>query len=384
MAGAILVLNAGSSSLKFAVYEADDDPARLANGQVERLGPAAVLHLKREGDRESRDLGAADHRVALTEIMKALGPVLEGRAVRAVGHRVVHGGVDFAAPVVITSEIIEKLQALVPLAPLHQPHNLAAIEAATAAFPNAAQIACFDTAFHRGHPWVNDTFALPRHFYEEGVRRYGFHGLSYDFITGELQRRMPELARGRVVIAHLGNGASLCAVREGRSVGSTMGFSALDGLPMGTRCGQIDPGVLLYLAGEHGMSVGEISTLLYRESGLKGLSGISGDMRTLEASDLPEAKEAIDYYVFRLRREIGAMAAVLQGLDAIVFTGGIGENSARIRQEVCAGLGFLGVEIDPRQNAAQEEELGVGAVRILRLATDEERVIARAAGAVIR
>ncbi|KGB82828.1 acetate kinase [Rhodovulum sp. NI22] len=375
---AILTLNAGSSSLKFAVYISDHEPQLLAKGQVENLGPTARLILENDGEKVVRALGVADHAIALREIIASVTPVLAGREVDGVGHRIVHGGVDFHAPEILTPQVVEKLSALVPLAPLHQPHNLAAVAAAQVAFPDAVQVACFDTAFHRDHPWVNDTFALPRRFYEEGVRRYGFHGLSYDFLTGDVARRFPELSGARLVIAHLGNGASICAVKDGRSVGSTMGFSALDGLPMGTRCGQIDPGVLLYLMDQKGLSAPEISTLLYKESGLKGLSGISSDMRTLEASEGPEAAQAIDYYVFRIRREIGAMTAVLGGIDALIFSGGIGENSVTVRGRVADGLDYLGITLDEGRNATSEIEIGAGPVRVFALPTDEERVIARA------
>ncbi|QPH55501.1 acetate/propionate family kinase [Pontivivens ytuae] len=374
MSDAILTLNAGSSSLKFSVYATEAPPALLMVGQVENLGPSARLKV---GD-EVREIGAADHTVAIRAILETASAVLAGRSVIAVGHRIVHGGEDYTGPVLLTAEVREKLAALSPLAPLHQPHNLAAVEAALTAFPDAPQIGCFDTAFHRGHDWAADTFALPRRFYEEGVRRYGFHGLSYDYITGVLRREEPEIAAGRVVIAHLGNGASMCAVKGGRSVASTMGFSALDGLAMGTRCGQLDPGVLLYLM-ERGMSAAEITTLLYKESGLKGLSGISHDMRTLEASDAPEAAQAIDYYTFRIRRELGALTAVLGGLDALVFCGGIGENSSTIRARVCEGMEWLGITLDPVANGANARRISSGPVAVMAIPTDEERVIAEAA-----
>ncbi|SLN37230.1 acetate/propionate family kinase [Roseisalinus antarcticus] len=367
----ILTLNAGSSSLKFSVWAQD---SRVQAGQVERIGGDARLLL--DGSAPVA-LGPADHRAALTAVLAAIGPGVDG-PLAGVGHRIVHGGPDRARPEVLTPEAIADLAALAPFAPLHQPHNLACVAAARTVFPDALQVGAFDTAFHRGHPWVNDTFALPRRFYEEGVRRYGFHGLSYDYITGVLARSEPDLAAGRVVICHLGNGASICALRDGQSIGSTMGFSALDGLPMGTRCGQVDPGVLLFLMDQKGMTAEEITALLYRESGLKGLSGISSDMRTLEASNDPRAAEAIDYYVFRLAREIGAMAAVLGGLDGLVFTGGIGENSALIRARALERLGFLGLTLDPAANAANAQEIGAGPARILRIETDEEAVIARA------
>lgn len=250
------------------------------------------------------------------------------------------------------------------------------------------QIACFDTAFHRTHPFENDTFALPHRFYEEGVRRYGFHGISYDYVSGALKAHDPKLAAGRVIIAHLGNGASMCALKGGESVGSTMGFSALDGLPMGTRCGQIDPGVLLYLMQEHGMDAEQISNLLYKESGLKGLSGLTNDMRVLLASEDPRADEAIRYFVFRIRRELGGMTAVLGGLDAVVFTGGIGEHAAPIRERVCSGFEWLGIELDPEINAETTDGVRdvasvTSQVRVLVIPTDEEAKIAHSVDALL-
>jgi acetate kinase len=379
---AILTLNAGSSSIKFGVYEAGDEPRALASGQIDRLGPEARLILSTDGAPESRDVAASDHAAGVAAILEAIRPVLHGREVTGVGHRVVHGGTEFDAPAELTEAVRGRLAELIPLAPLHQPHNLAGVDAALAAFPQARQVGCFDTAFHRGHPFVNDTFALPRRLYEEGVRRYGFHGLSYEYISGRLARDYPELHAGRVVVAHLGNGASMCALSGGRSVGSTMGFSALDGLPMGTRCGQVDPGVLLYLM-DRGMGADEISHMLYKESGLKGMSGVSHDMRTLLASDAPEAAEAIDYYVFRIRRELGAMAAVLGGLDGVVFTGGVGEHAAPIRARVLDGMGWLGLAADAEANAADAREIGAAAVPVLVIPTDEERVIARAVQAAL-
>ncbi|WP_121067916.1 acetate/propionate family kinase [Chachezhania antarctica] len=369
----ILTLNAGSSSIKFGVYSEAAEPELLMVGQIDNLGPAAKLVIKGS---ETRDLGHADHASGVRAILDVVEPVLKG-APKGVGHRIVHGGKSYGAPVVLDAGVMEQLEAFVPLAPLHQPHNLAAVRAAQTAFPDAVQVGCFDTAFHKGHPFVNDTFALPRRFYEEGVRRYGFHGLSYDYIHSVLARDYPDLHAGRVIVAHLGNGASMCAMDGGCSVGSTMGFSALDGLPMGTRCGQLDPGVLLYLLEQKGMSASEISTMLYTESGLKGMSENTNDMRVLLASEDPKAAEAIDYYVFRIRREIGALAAVLGGLDGIVFCGGVGENAAPIRERVIQGLGFLGLEIDAAANADSAADIGAGAAKILVIPTDEERVIAR-------
>lgn len=376
---AILTINAGSSSIKFSVYDRDAEPHELGRGQVEKLGPHAELTVHAEGASDEReDIGQADHDGALRAILDHLGPILHGRTIAGVGHRIVHGGPDYAAPVVLGAEVVATLSGFERLAPLHQPFNLAGVRAAQAAFPDALQVGCFDTAFHRGHDFVHEAFALPRAWYDKGVRRYGFHGLSYDYVSGALAQRFPDLARARVIIAHLGNGASMCAVRDGRSVSTTMGFSALDGLAMGTRSGQIDPGVLLYLMESEGMGAAELTRLLYKESGLKGLSGLSHDMRTLLASDAPEAAEAVAYYVARIRQEVGALSADLDGLDALVFTGGVGENSHEIRERVCAGLGWLGVTLDPQANRAGTPEMGTGKVRVLALPTDEERVIARA------
>lgn len=377
----ILTLNAGSSSIKFGVYRRAGEPELLQTGQVENLGPVAQLSLE-SPERWTLDIGPADHTAGVRAILDTLTPTLDGETVTGIGHRIVHGGKGFAGPTVLTPQVMAQLKALEPLAPLHQPHNLAAVRAAQLAFPDALQIGCFDTSFHLGHPFVNDAFALPRRFYEKGVRRYGFHGLSYDYITGKLQRDFSHLATGRVVVAHLGNGASMCAIRNGQSIGSTMGFSALDGLPMGTRCGQLDPGVLLYLM-EQGHGVEAITHILYKKSGLLGLSEISHEMRTLLASDDPRAAEAIDYYVFRIKRELGAMAAVLGGLDALVFCGGIGENAAPIRARVLEGTEFLGLQLNAEANESNSLDISSGRVPVLVLPTDEERVIARAVAAAL-
>jgi acetate kinase len=384
---AILTLNAGSSSLKIGVFSAASEV--MATGLVDRIGGDGSLVL-RAADGAPLPLPKGlrpdfgDHARALATALDALGILFAGLDIAAVGHRVVHGGPDHDRPIVIEGDVLARLAALAPFAPLHQPHNLAGIRAAIAAFPAATQVACFDTAFHRSHPFVNDTFALPREFYEKGVRRYGFHGLSYDFISGALARDWPALARGRVIVAHLGNGASMCALRDGRSVASTMGFSALDGLPMGTRCGQLDPGVVLYLMEQEGMDAAAISDLLYRRSGLLGMSGLSNDMRRLEAADTPGAREAIDYFVFRIQRELGGLAAALRGLDGVVFCGGIGENSRTIRARVAEGMGWLGVHLDPGRNAANGPVISPeGApVTVLTIPTDEESVIARATAAL--
>lgn len=385
--GAILTLNAGSSSIKFAVF-AHATLALLASGQVDRIGEDSHGGSLRLHDAEGRPCvmrpvaegELRDHRSALEAVLARLAAALPQIAVGAVGHRVVHGGPDFAVPLRLDAQSLRRLEDFAPFAPLHQPHNLAGIRAALEAFPEAVQVACFDTAFHRNHPFVNDTFALPREYFAKGVRRYGFHGLSYDYVTGELSQRFPLLAEGRVVIAHLGNGASMCAVQGGRSIASSMGFSALDGLPMGTRCGQLDPGVILYLLEQEGLDATAIADLLYRRSGLLGLSGLSNDMRTLEASDTEGAHQAIDYFVFRVQRELGAMAAALGGLDALVFCGGIGEHSARIRDRVCARLAWMGIELDPYRNAQNATIVSSEQARtqVLVIPTNEELVIARA------
>lgn len=380
----LLTLNAGSSSIKFSVFSGGDVPAELATGQVESLySDAGSLTLDWRGEKTEVVLGSADHVSAVGAILSALAPLLDGAEVTGIGHRVVHGGTLFDAPAVLTDAVMETLEQFVPFAPLHQPHNLAAVRAAMVAFPDAVQVGCFDTAFHRGHPWENDTFALPRRFYDKGVRRYGFHGLSYDYIAGELARIDPE-AGGRSIVCHLGNGASMCAIRDGRSVASTMGFSALDGLPMGTRCGQLDPGVMLYLMDQEGMDAKAISDLLYKESGLKGLSGLSNDMRTLEAAGTPEAEQAISYFVLRIRRELGALAAVLGGVDTVVFTGGIGEHSANVRARVCADMGWMGVALDAGANADHAAIISTAAVTVRVVPTDEELVIARAVKAALK
>jgi len=381
MTPVILVLNSGSSSIKFTLFEGDRP--RLA-GQISGLGAKPHIYLKSErtGGRTDRQLSAEagrTHRSALASLIPILEEETNGQKVDAVGHRVVHGGMQYATPLRITDDAFSDLKSLEPLAPLHQPHNLAGIDAARSAFPNAIQTACFDTAFHRNHPWVNDTFALPQSLYEEGVRRYGFHGLSYEYICSHLQETGQDFGAGKLVVAHLGNGASMCAIRDGQSIGSTMGFTALDGLPMGTRCGQLDPGVVLYLMTTKGMTPEEISDLLYKQSGLKGLSGISQDMRTLTESDDPGATAAIDYFVFRIRRELGAMAAILKGLDTVVFTGGIGENAAVIRSMVCADQDWLGLSIDEEKNNARVEDITAetSRVRVLVIPTNEEEMIRR-------
>jgi acetate kinase len=297
----------------------------------------------------------------------------------AVGHRVVHGGPDHDRPVLIDHGVVARLDRYISLAPLHQPHNLAPIRSILNNFPNLPQVACFDTAFHRTHDAVADHYAIPHQLYAEGVRRYGFHGLSYEYIAKALPQIAPAIAKGRVIVAHLGSGASMCALKEGRSCESTMGFTALDGLPMGTRPGQIDPGVVLYLLAEKGMSPSDVQNFLYRDCGLKGLSGISNDMRELEASEDPKAKLAVDYFVYRIGLNAGMLAAALQGLDAFVFTAGIGENSARVRARIADQLGWLGVTLDPAENSRHAGLISRSDSRIpvYVIPTDEELMIAQ-------
>jgi acetate kinase len=319
-----------------------------------------------------------DHRMAAGAIFASAQELLQGTPVAAVGHRVVHGGTNFAAPVRVDKNVMAELQKLCPLAPLHQPHNLAPIAAIAEVAPHIPQVACFDTAFHCNQPEVAQLFALPREITDAGVRRYGFHGLSYEFVSGRLYELAPEFADARVLIAHLGNGASLCAVRSGRSVATTMGFTAVDGLMMGTRCGNIDPGVLLYLMDERGMDARAIEDLIYRRSGLLGVSGISSDMRTLQTSTDPAAAEAIDLFVYRIVREIGSLTAALGGLDAIVFTGGIGERAAKIRSKVAKGCAWLGAELSAERNEGGDGLISADSSKlpVWVIPTDEERMMA--------
>lgn len=385
MTRAVLIVNAGSSSLKFAVYATDRHDHRIAGGQLEGIGVRPHLTIRDQYGRhllewhwkEADRLPAHDE--VLAGLIHFLGENLSDLDIVGVGHRVVHGGSIYEAPVVIDDAVLADLVGITSLAPLHQPHNLAGVRAAMAAFPGIPQVACFDTAFHRRHPWVADTYALPYELWEQGVRRYGFHGLSYEAVWEKLIDRDPELGiTGRVVVAHLGSGASMCAILGGRSVGSTMGFSTVDGLPMGTRSGSVDPGVLLWMMQEKGWNAEQITEVLFKKSGLKGMSGISADMRDLEASDEPGAKRAIDFFVFRVRREICAMTSVLGGLDAVVFTGGIGEHSALVRARAVKGLDFLGIDMDPSANAEHAAIVTKpdSKVAVHVIPTDEEGVIA--------
>jgi acetate kinase len=385
----VLVINAGSSSIKMSLFSVTPN-AELTlalRGQIEGIATAQpLLSLKRSDDSilvdSTVDPGeAADHRGAMAVFAKALAGSSERAAIDAVGHRVVHGGVMYSKPVIVDDDVMRSLDTLVSLAPLHQPHNLAAIRAVAERLPGVPQVACFDTAFHRAHPKIADAYALPWDLYERGVRRYGFHGLSYEYVASVLPS---EIASGRVVVAHLGSGASMCALRAGRSMDSTMGFTAVDGLPMGTRTGQIDPGILLYLL-EQGMSTKEIETLLYRKSGLLGLSGVSNDMRDLLASTDTRARFAVDYFVSAVTKQLGALATALGGLDAIVFTAGIGERSPVIRARVCQAAAWLGVELDESANAGHGPRISRPGSRVSAwvIPTNEELMIARHTLAVL-
>lgn len=386
MVDAVLTLNAGSSSIKFALFEIDaPEPSLVFRGEAEGLG-GAVPRLRAADasgagilDRSWPNGADLTHEDVLSAVLDcAEGNLGEDRIV-AFAHRVTHGGPNFADPVEITPDVLAALDALCPLAPLHQPHNLTGIRACQALRPQAGQFACFDTAFHRTMPTVAQRLALPPPWEAKGVRRYGFHGLSYEYIIGRLAELDSAAARGRVVMAHLGSGASLCAAMGGRSVDTTMGFSALDGLVMGTRCGDMDPGVLLYLLQEAKLDGHALEDLLYRRSGLLGVSGLSGDMRPLMDSPAPQAKAAIELFVFRLVRELGAMTASLQGLDALVFTAGIGEHAPSIRQWVCDSLGWLGVQLDTGANGRNDLKISTpqSRVSVWVIPTDEERMLAR-------
>jgi len=382
----VATINAGSSSLKFAVFRGAASPVALLRGQIEGIGvaPQALLRDAQGALLMRQDYirDGFDHAAAAREMLRLAGPWLDGADLSVVGHRVVHGGLDFAAPVLLDDRIVARLEALAPLAPLHQPHNLAVIRALRAVNPELAQVACFDTAFHRDQPLLATSFAIPRKFTEDGVRRYGFHGLSYQSVLRQVIQIAPEMGCARIIAAHLGNGASLCAIQESRSVASTMGFTAVDGLMMGTRCGSIDPGALIYLMDSYGMGPRELEELIYRRSGLLGVSGLSSDMRLLRASSEMAAKEAIDLFVYRIIREIGSLAAALGGLDAVVFTGGIGENDPETRAAVAQGCRWLGLEIDEEMNRAPTRariSAPGSKIAVFVVATDEEIEIARSA-----
>jgi acetate kinase len=386
-----LVLNAGSSSLKFCVYRRPDEASWLlaARGQIDGIGTTPRLSAK-DGQGailadEELDPSVSDGRAALEVLAGWLRTSYGGAHILGVGHRVVHGGAKYAAPVVVTPTVIEELKALVPLAPLHQPYNIAAIEAVAERLPIVPQVACFDTSFHRNQPAVAELVPLPKAIRDAGVQRYGFHGLSYEYITSVLPEAAPEIAHGRVIVAHLGSGASLCALRDGRSVDSTLGFTALDGLCMGTRPGSVDPGVILHLFQGLGLSAKDVETMLYKQSGLLGISGLSNDMRDLLPSDAPAARLAVDYFVYQAAKQVGALAAVLGGVDGLVFTAGIGEHSAPIRRRLCEASAWLGVRLDTEANERHGPRISAAAspVSAWVIPTNEELMIARHTGAML-
>jgi len=391
MGDAIGVLNAGSSSIKFSLFaEEAGKPTLVARGQAEGIYTSPRFVAKNaDGQVLDEKTWPADvslgHDGALEYLVGFLRDRLAQHRLVGVGHRVVHGGREYMKPVRVDAGLVAALEKYVPLAPLHQPHNLAPIKALLARMPKLPQIACFDTSFHRAQPPVAQAFALPASITERGVLRYGFHGLSYEYIASVLPERSSRAAQGKTIVLHLGNGASMCAMEAGRSVASTMGFTAADGLPMGTRCGNLDPGVVLYLIDSLGMDARAIEKLIYQESGLLGVSGITSDMRALLASDAPRAKAAVDLFIYRIGRELGSLAAALGGLDAIVFTAGIGENSAVLRERVCNDAAWLGVALDSEANARADASISAPAsrVEVWVLPTNEELMIARHARAVI-
>lgn len=386
-----LVLNAGSSSLKFCVFRR---PETLqwqldAKGQIEGIGTSPRLSVKDGGGVKIADecLGNAvsDGRKAVDALAAWLQAKYRGGKVLAVGHRVVHGGARFVGPTIVDREVLVQLYQLIPLAPLHQPHNLAAIEEVFERLPGVPQVACFDTSFHSGHSAVAALVPLPRELCKSGLQRYGFHGLSYEYVACTLPEVAPEIARGRVVVAHLGSGASLCALKDGKSIDNTLGFTALDGLCMGTRPGALDPGVVLYLFQSLGLSPKEVEATLYKKSGLLGISGISNDMRDLLTANEPGARLAVDYFVYRATKEIGALVAVLGGIDGLVFTAGIGENSAEIRRRICESSAWLGLELDAKANSNQGPRISTPQSKVSTwvIPTNEEIMIARQTGSLL-
>ncbi|HEV8554649.1 MAG TPA: acetate/propionate family kinase [Casimicrobiaceae bacterium] len=391
MRDAILVLNAGSSSLKFSVFVSGANLTPLVAGNLEELqgrarfrandatGAAVDEHAWPDGE-------PPGHEGAIAFLLDWLRANAGDGRLAAVGHRVVHGGADYAAPVRVTPAVLARLERLAPLAPLHQPHNLLPIRTLAARVPDLAQVACFDTGFHSVQSAVARAFALPRELSDAGVRRYGFHGLSYEYIASVLPQYDARAAAGRTIVLHLGNGASMCAMHAGRSVATTMGFTAVDGLPMGTRTGSLDPGVLLYLMDEHGMDARAIETLIYKRSGLLGVSGISSDMRELLESNQPHARDAIELFCYRIGRELGSLAAALRGLDAIVFTAGIGERAVPIRDRVCRDASWLGLALDPVANARNGPRISRPDSQVAAwvIATDEEHMIARHTRAMLQ
>jgi acetate kinase len=380
-----LVLNAGSSSLKFCVYRRHDagEWHIAVRGQIEGIGSSPKLAAEDEAGGsladQALDASVRDGRAALEVLAGWLRSRYGGAHVLGVGHRVVHGGAKHAGPCVVTPEVLEDLRALVPLAPLHQPHNIGAIEAVAEHLPGVPQVACFDTAFHRGQPAVAELVPLPQEFRDAGVQRYGFHGLSYEYIASVLPAAAPEIADGRVIVAHLGSGASLCAMKGRKSMDSTLGFTALDGLCMGTRPGSLDPGVILHLFQSSGLDAEAVEAILYKKSGLAGISGISSDMRKLLGNPDPRAHLAVDYFVYQAAKHLGSLAAVLGGLDALVFTAGIGEHSAEIRRRICEASTWLGISLDPAANDAHGPRISRRESRVSAwvIPTDEELMIAR-------
>jgi acetate kinase len=386
-----LILNAGSSSLKFCVYvrPQGEDWSLASRGQIEGIGTSPRISAKNSEGRSlidgKPDGDVRDGRGALAALAAWLRSMYGGARVVGVGHRVVHGGARYASPTVVTPEVLQELYRLVPLAPLHQPYNLAAIEAVSERLPGVPQVACFDTGFHRGQPHVAELVPLPEEVCKGELQRYGFHGLSYEYIASRLPQVAPEIAGGRVIVAHLGSGASMCAMKNGKSVDSTLGFTALDGLCMGTRPGALDPGVVLYLFQNLALSAKEVESILYKKSGLLAISGTSNDMRDLLGSPDPRAKLAVAYFVYRAAKEIGALAAVLGGIDGLVFTAGIGENSAEIRRRICEASAWLGIEVDIKANAGHCPRISRpgSSVSAWVIPTNEELMIARHTGLLL-
>ncbi|OYY94590.1 MAG: acetate kinase [Hydrogenophilales bacterium 28-61-23] len=387
MNAALLILNAGSSSLKFAVYRTDSTGALQAEyrGSIDEIGGSGRFQVFQGADvPHDRPVTAKSHEQALRLVLDWLESRHPGLELRAAGHRVVHGGAEFSRPVRIDAAVLARLEKLIPLSPLHQPHSLGAIRALARLRPDLVQIACFDTAFHHTLPSVARRFALPRELYERGIRRYGFHGLSYEYIASVLPDHLGDNAEGRVIVAHLGNGASLCALRQRRSVETSMSFTPLDGIPMGSRCGALDPGVLLYLLREEGMSVEQLDMLLNHRGGLLGVSGISGDVRELQASADPHAAEALELFAYRASQAIASHAVALEGIDALVFTAGIGEHAAPVRAAICRRLAWLGLRLDETANAGHGPRISQAGspVSVWVIPTNEEQVIARYAWAL--